>query len=171
MNNTKQTIGEQFSERFGFSAVKSTGSRTKHAKGLKQSNEAVSPVIGVILMVAITVIMAAIIGSFVFGLAGSDLQDGKTVAVTAVQSTSNAIDVTFRGGPDASSVMFLNATVNDQPLDSMGSLGVILPVGTSKRMVDTMAFSAPIITPHEDHLIVTVTYIDGSTHVALDTYV
>jgi len=36
----------------------------------ERKDEAVSPVIGVILMVAITVILAAVIGSFVFGFSG-----------------------------------------------------------------------------------------------------
>ncbi|MGC9436106.1 MAG: archaellin/type IV pilin N-terminal domain-containing protein, partial [Methanomicrobiales archaeon] len=36
-----------------------------------RDEEAVSPVIGVILMVAITVILAAVIAVFVFGLAGN----------------------------------------------------------------------------------------------------
>ena len=35
---------------------------------IKKSEEAVSPVIGVILMVAITVILAAVIAAFVFGM-------------------------------------------------------------------------------------------------------
>lgn len=38
---------------------------------MKQNDEAVSPIIGVILMVAITVILAAIIASFVFGISGN----------------------------------------------------------------------------------------------------
>lgn len=42
-------------------------------KGLKEENRGVSPVIGVILMVAITVILAAVIGTFVLGL-GDSLQ-------------------------------------------------------------------------------------------------
>jgi flagellin-like protein len=37
-------------------------------------DEAVSPVIGVILMVAITVILAAVIGAFVLGIGGSQTQ-------------------------------------------------------------------------------------------------
>lgn len=41
--------------------------------GLFRDEKAVSPVIGVILMVAITVILAAVIGTFVLGL-GGDLQ-------------------------------------------------------------------------------------------------
>ncbi|SDF85059.1 type IV pilin [Halorientalis regularis] len=41
---------------------------------LLQDDDAVSPVIGVILMVAITVILAAVIASFVLGLGGSTQQ-------------------------------------------------------------------------------------------------
>jgi flagellin-like protein len=40
-------------------------------KNLFKDDEAVSPVIGVILMVAITVILAAVIGAFVLGIGGS----------------------------------------------------------------------------------------------------
>ncbi|MGB7532640.1 MAG: type IV pilin N-terminal domain-containing protein [Halobacteriota archaeon] len=39
----------------------------KNLKSLRNDKRAVSPVIGVILMVAITVILAAVIGAFVFG--------------------------------------------------------------------------------------------------------
>ena len=43
-------------------------------KQLLADDDAVSPVIGVILMVALTVILAAIIGTFVLGL-GDQVQD------------------------------------------------------------------------------------------------
>ena len=42
---------------------------------IRNNEEAVSPVIGVILMVAITVILAAVIAAFVFGMAGNDSED------------------------------------------------------------------------------------------------
>ena len=48
----------------------------------RKNDEAVSPVIGVILMVAITVILAAVIAAFVFGMAGN-ISKTKVVAVTA----------------------------------------------------------------------------------------
>ena len=51
-------------------------------KQLLTDDEAVSPVIGVILMVAITVILAAVIGTFVLGL-GDQVQD------TAPQASFN----------------------------------------------------------------------------------
>ena len=43
----------------------------KKTFNLKNDKRAVSPVIGVILMVAITVILAAVIGAFVFGISPS----------------------------------------------------------------------------------------------------
>ena len=50
-------------------------------KFTKTNEEAVSPVIGVILMVAITVILAAVIAAFVFGMAGN-ISKTKVVAAT-----------------------------------------------------------------------------------------
>ena len=45
----------------------------------KKNEEAVSPVIGVILMVAITVILAAVIAAFVFGLKMLPETKGRTL--------------------------------------------------------------------------------------------
>ena len=45
------------------------------ARYTKKNEDAVSPVIGTILMVALVVILAAVIGAIVFGLAGN-LQKG-----------------------------------------------------------------------------------------------
>ncbi|GLI46809.1 type IV pilin N-terminal domain-containing protein [Methanoculleus bourgensis] len=50
----------------------------------RENEEAVSPVIGVILMVAITVILAAVIAAFVFGMA-DNIDPQKEVIVTATQ--------------------------------------------------------------------------------------
>jgi flagellin-like protein len=58
------------------------------------ADEAVSPVIGVILMVAITVILAAVIGTFVLGL-------GENVQQTAPQASFNQ-DYSKAGDSDAS---------------------------------------------------------------------
>ena len=70
-------------------------------KPSNQSNaddRAVSPVIGVILMVAITVILAAVIGTFVLGL-GDQLGDTAPQATFTIDSnTSNTINITKTGG-------------------------------------------------------------------------
>ncbi len=81
---------------------------------LKMKDEAVSPVIGVILMVAITVILAAVIASFVFGMAGN-IQTTKTVVLTAKLNGSDYIDVTVHGGADIGQLKELNTTVNGVP--------------------------------------------------------
>jgi len=51
-------------------------------KQLFQDDDAVSPVIGVILMVAITVILAAVIASFVLGLGNQTGPAAPTVSVS-----------------------------------------------------------------------------------------
>ncbi|HII77295.1 MAG TPA: type IV pilin [Methanolinea sp.] len=64
------------------------------------TEDAVSPVIGVILMVAITVILAAVIAAFVFGLAGTT-STSKNVGLTVqANGTDNGFKVTIQGGTD-----------------------------------------------------------------------
>jgi len=70
-------------------------------KSVFENNErAVSPVIGVILMVAITVILAAVIGSFVLGL-GDNLSDSQPTAqleLTGDDSDTVDINIEHVGG-------------------------------------------------------------------------
>lgn len=71
----------------------------------QNDDRAVSPVIGVILMVAITVILAAVIGTFVLGL-GDSLGDSTPQAsfpidnVDADAGVNGTIEVTKTGGQD-----------------------------------------------------------------------
>ncbi|WP_123619586.1 type IV pilin [Halorubrum sp. CSM-61] len=60
-------------------------------------DRAVSPVIGVILMVAITVILAAVIGTFVLGL-GDSLGDSQPSATISTSTNSTAISLEHAGG-------------------------------------------------------------------------
>ena len=64
----------------------------------KSDDRAVSPVIGVILMVAITVILAAVIGTFVLGL-GDQIGDTAPQASFDVESAdSSSVNITKTGG-------------------------------------------------------------------------
>ena len=80
----------------------------------KGSEDAVSPVIGVILMVAITVILAAVIAAFVFGMAGN-VSKSRNVAITAqkqaVGTFANSIILTNNGGPDAGDVSVFSVQI------------------------------------------------------------
>ena len=67
---------------------------------LTKNDEAVSPVIGVILMVAITVILAAVIAMYVFGMPGN-VQKTKVVAATAqMDNMTEILIITYQGGQD-----------------------------------------------------------------------
>jgi len=77
----------------------------------KKNEEAVSPVIGVILMVAVTVILAAIIAAFVFNMAGS-MQSAKTVGMTLTANASNCGVATITGGPDLATLSQVNYSIN-----------------------------------------------------------
>jgi flagellin-like protein len=123
---------------------------------LMKNEDAVSPVIGVILMVAITVILAAVIAAFVFGMAGN-ISKTKIVAATASQQGASTIYVTYQGGQDAAAVATLSYDIN-------GSTGTMsTAVGSSK--------SATSGTTGQDHVTVTALFNDGSSQVILDTYV
>jgi flagellin-like protein len=137
----------------------------------KKEEDAVSPVIGVILMVAITVILAAVIGAFVFGMGGS-VSKTYTIGVTAAQTGADTIDVTFQGGPDADVVDCINVSVGSIAFPGLlGTAdGVTLPVGTTATLTDNSG-NGTIITDGRDHLIATATFVDGSQQVVLDTYV
>ena len=76
----------------------------------RENEDAVSPVIGVILMVAITVILAAVIAAFVFGMAGGVDTQPRIVAATA-QLSGDYIVVTYQGGQDHADVMSVECIV------------------------------------------------------------
>jgi len=66
---------------------------------LKESDRAVSPVIGVILMVAITVILAAVIGTFVLDLGQSAGNSAPSASLTVTADTgSDSFQISHKGG-------------------------------------------------------------------------
>jgi len=103
-------------------------------------DDAVSPVIGVILMVAITVILAAVIGTFVLGL-GSDLQNNPPSAqftfsqedngnLTMTHDSGDSVDVgkmnvTYDGGSN------LNCQTNGTASDKWSGGDTELTAGNS----------------------------------------
>ncbi|WP_317065537.1 type IV pilin N-terminal domain-containing protein [Methanoculleus caldifontis] len=76
----------------------------------RENEEAVSPVIGVILMVAITVILAAVIAAFVFGMTGN-VQTTKTVAIGSALNSGD-LALTVNGGADLPTLQQLTITID-----------------------------------------------------------
>mgnify|MGYP006276793039 CR=1 FL=1 len=83
----------------------------------KSDDRAVSPVIGVILMVAITVILAAVIGTFVLGL-GDQLGDTAPQASFTIDGNNTThVNVTKTGGQTIDSAD-LTLSVDGQRADN-----------------------------------------------------
>jgi len=152
----------------------------------KKDEKAVSPVIGVILMVAITVILAAVIASFVFGM-GSSVKKTYTVSATASQE-SDSIVVTYQGGPDHNALEYINITLPDENAVITSGTDTctanVTVTGASGEKCydnDTIKVPSPNVgatiavdyagTNGRDHVVVTARFADGSEQVILDTYV
>lgn len=90
-----------------------------------EREEAVSPVIGVILMVAITVILAAVIAVFVFGLAG-DLETSAQKDVTVKTGVSQNGSVTYQifAGADVDKITHISYTNGTGSFDNATSYDV-----------------------------------------------
>jgi flagellin-like protein len=105
-------------------------------KPSNQSNaddRAVSPVIGVILMVAITVILAAVIGTFVLGL-GDQLGDTAPQASFTVDNTDGStINFTKTGGQSINADD-LTLSVNGTRLGDSFSPGGNWQTGSSQEV-------------------------------------
>ncbi|MDS0281551.1 type IV pilin N-terminal domain-containing protein [Haloarcula onubensis] len=105
-------------------------------KELFHDDDAVSPVIGVILMVAITVILAAVIASFVLGLGDSA---GDAAPQFTISCNTEANEITHDGGDtvNTSQLKLLNAGSSGELVgDSTGT-----EVGAGDNMVKTGTIS------------------------------
>lgn len=126
------------------------------------SEDAVSPVIGVILMVAITVILAAVIAVFVFSMA-DDVQTTKTVGVTAKLQDGN-VTITYMGGTDDNDLLYLHGSV-----DGKSPVYFENSDGSSKPPVGAKLYLEPDATKDTHTVIVVGEFSDGNEQVLLDT--
>jgi len=95
------------------------------ARKLSADNRAVSPVIGVVLMLALTVIAATVVGTAVFGSVG-EVSGDTTQASFGFSEESNG-DITIRhNGGDALDAARLSVTVDGSSV-STGFSGTVTP--------------------------------------------
>jgi flagellin-like protein len=110
-------------------------------KQLLTDDRAVSPVIGVILMVAITVILAAVIGTFVLGLGQQVQQTTPQASFTFDYASSGHgnVTVTHEGGATFKSENTANLYVqfNGTNTDNRTSWGLPVSAGDSFKIGDT----------------------------------
>jgi len=135
---------------------KSEQIKHKEVNNLKQKINSESPVMGVILIVAITVVLSTIIATFIFSTVGN-INQNYLITASANQVTADRIDITYQGGPDHDALDWLNVSVagNKHHVDYPS-------VGYSWTSTGT---------PSKDHVVVAAHFVDGTEQVILDTYV
>ena len=118
------------------------------------NNEAVSPILGIVVMVAVLVILAAIVAMYVLGASTA-----VSVFAVAVQN-NDTISVVYNGGPDEAYVRQFEIVYVDQNAVAVNT--------TPLKAGDTFSFNG---TDGKDHIQASVIFFDGSKHRLLDTYV
>ena len=128
----------------------------------KMDEKGVSPVIGVILMVAATIVIAAV----VLGMLGGFGPPKKTyvVAVSASRTAGGYVTVTFEGGPDASLVTSFSGTITNISTGNSENINLNTDVGSTFVSNETYK-------TNDAHVVVSATFKDGSSQVVLNTYV
>lgn len=91
------------------------------ARRLYGDKKAVSPVIGVVLMVAITVVLAAVIGAFVFSIGIRPVTPQASFVVKSCSKTTGGIILEHQGG-DSMPLVDIAGTI-----DSDGAYGTDAP--------------------------------------------
>jgi flagellin-like protein len=120
---------------------------------------AVSETVGVILMVAITVILAAIIAGYIFGLVHV-VPPSKNIMVTIERPTVSTITITYRGGQDQK---------------ALNSLRIIWPQGLPEPVdfsptVGKIYGPRPITPGAQNHVVVIGTFNDTQEQVLINTF-
>lgn len=135
-SNTNQTLTVRWCRR--------NTTMIQKIKSMLNDDRGVSPVIGVILMVAITVILAAVIGTFVLGL-GDQLGDSQPTAQLTVSSDASTDDITIEhNGGDQLATGDLTVQVNgtDVTSDFTGAASDPFSVGNSATFTSSQTFSS-----------------------------
>lgn len=101
---------------------------TLRQKSESGDRRAVSPVIGVILMVAITVILAAVIATFVLGL-GENIGSSPSAGVTVEDANTAEVSVTLTNLGSADEVLIADSDRTNS--ETLSTVGERITVGTA----------------------------------------
>ena len=134
---------------------------------LFNDDKAVSPVIGVILMVAITVILAAVIGTFVLGL-GDSISDTTPSASINAEVTDGEIEFTHQSGQNIDGDNLRISDNGNVDLGGWDERGEIEDVDDTFSAGDTITIDDEDIEVGEDNTMRLV-FDSGSTSSTLAT--
>lgn len=129
---------------------------------MRTNEEAVSPILGTLLLLVLVVALAAVVVALCMNM-GNTAPAIRMVSFTAHQE-GETIYVTYHGGPNQLDVADpgIVALVNEQEMQTPFSKTGHVEVGASARTPGTLG---------KDHVVVTVTFKDGRKEIALNTWV
>jgi len=129
---------------------------------MNHKEDAVSPILGTVLLVILTVVLFAAFAAVAFGMV-EDTPKNRMLSFTAHQE-GEWIYVTYMGGPSQLDVADpgIVALVNEQPMSTPFSKTGHIEVGTSAKTLGTLG---------KDHVVVTVVFKDGKASTVLDSWV
>ena len=140
-------------------------------------NKGVMPVVSGFLLIAIIVIFAAVVASYIFETHGN-LGEGYIVGTSAQQIDPDTIYITYLSANEPDFVMYLNVTVNGHYYDNSGTWSVtegntfsgdgITPIEKGKYIYITDSVN---ITSGDNHVIIVAQFIDSTRQVVLNTKV
>lgn len=138
------------------------------ANQFAKNDEGVSAVIGVILMVAITVILAAVVAAFVFGMVGQT-QRKNTPMFSVVKTSGDTLSVTlkdFNGAQKITDLTFTSPAANaPAALYPSTASPVVYPsigVPFDAKWTSGTPFNSP------NHVVATAV-VDGTTVIVINT--
>lgn len=156
-----------------------------------KDNTGVSPVIGTFFLIALTILTTSVISVYTLGFI-NNLDTKYTVILTAHQTGTNTVDITYHGISNAPMINYIDVNIEGDEytrwcddtvaVDSGGSDwlpafgsndGIPVPCGTLIVLEEVLVSGSQTIsiTSGFDNLIATATFMDGSQQVVLDTYV
>ena len=139
--------------------MKTENNASKIRAGKDRRKKGVSPVIGVILMVAATIVIAAVVLAMLGGFQAP--ATSKTVGVSASRVNATAVDFVVTGiQPAGTTINWINATLGGGAPD--GNKGTPVNVGTSWTL--TTADSP-------EHIVLTAYFADATSQVVFDAKV
>jgi flagellin-like protein len=135
----------------------------------RQDDKGVSPVIGVILMVAITVILAAVIGTFVLNLGGSVQENVQAGASIDCDASNHEIDFTWTSNQNAD---YLVASVGNNTTQADGGGDPVVFETSSDAVMNSVGESITVSfnTPYQSgNVDTTITANAGGTSTVIST--
>ena len=102
---------------------------------LKKKEDAVSPVIGVMLMLVVTIVIAAVVAAFAGGL-GSDVEMAPTAALDIDVKSDGTVKIEHLSGETLTNekitIKVTDANGNSQGTGNLGTQGVFTPGSTTE---------------------------------------